>query len=174
MENFLYWINLENYSFKIGNAYRRSIIFKVIVHQIGKNIFIPYFTNHGFDKKLFCFLLYWCLLRFHEKKCAAFGRAQTDVSGNGSIKDEENFDAPIFSWNRGVTKWFIHFDEFQRFSYKLMIYFLSLPPIIENHFLLVHLSRCRQAQLLLNPHCCNWAWGFPGTKYKQKEKLVPG
>ena len=60
---------------------------------------------------------------------------------------------------------------FDEFSYELLIYFLSLPPIIENHFLLVHLSRCRQAQLLLNPHCCNWAWGFPETKYKQKGKI---
>ena len=121
-----------------------------------------------------------CSVFFYIDVCCDFTRKSARCSRGRELMSAEtevlkrNFDAQTFSWNRGVTKWFIHFDEFWRFSYELMIYFLSLPPIIENHFLLVHLSRCRQAQLLLNPHCCNWAWGFPGTKYKQKEKLVPG
>ena len=166
MGKILYWINLENYSFKIGNAYRRSIktIFKVIVHQIGKIYSILYQLRTFFYIDVCCDFT---------RKSARRSRGRELMSAETEVL-KRNFDAQTFSWNRGVTKWFIHFDEFWRFSYELMIYFLSLPPIIENHFLLVHLSRCRQAQLLLNPHCCNWAWGFPGTKYKQKEKLVPG
>ena len=88
----LYWINLENYSFKID-----------------KNIFIPYFTNHCLYKKLFGFLLYWCLQRFHEKKCAVF-----ENWCQRKRKCKSNIDAQTFSWNRGVTKWFIHFDKFWR------------------------------------------------------------
>ena len=79
-------------------------------------------------------------------------RGVRDVSGNGSIR--EILTRQLSREIKVSQSVFIHFDEF---SYELMIYSLSLPPIIENHFLLVHLSRCRQAQLLLNPHCCNWA-----------------
>ena len=73
---------------------------KLQVLQIGKNIFIPYFTNHGLYKKLFCFLLYWCLLRFHEKNCAVF-----ENWCQRKRKYKRNIDAQNFSWNRGVTKW---------------------------------------------------------------------
>ena len=152
MGKILYWINLENYSFKLSRTY--------LFHTLPITDFI---RN--------------CSVFFYIDVCCDFTRktawcSRTDVNGNGSIR--EILTRKISREIEVSQSGFIHFDEFWRFSNELMICFLSLPPIIENHFLLVHLSRCRQAQLLLNPHCCNWAWGFPGTKYKQKEKLVPG